>query len=183
MLTKKEGSMKKNYLSILIAMLVLAGIPGMAQSALVTKTFIGTVINGPLSGDIGTGSFTYNDDLLIFGDEVIEAADGLKVTFSFGGQPFDQTNDIDFDEFPIVAFENFIPVELGYNLVDGVNGVDFNNPLIAELVIFELSTPGGNFDFKTDIFVAYVPIPGALWLLGSGIAGLAVIRRRRRNKL
>jgi hypothetical protein len=174
--------MKRNYFVILIVALTTSGIPGAAQSDLVTNTFIGTVVNGPLAGNIGTGQFRYDDDLLILGDQVIQAADGLQVSLSFGGQTFSQANDAEFDEFPLLAFEDFIPIQLIYNLVDGINGVNFDDPTIAELFILELYMPGGTFDFETDIFLAYVPIPGALWLLGSGIAGLFAIRLRKRMK-
>ena len=159
---------------------MLAGIPGMAQSAPVTNTFIATVAEGPLAGQSGTGSFTYNDDLIINGEEELNPTDGLLVTFSFDGQAFDQTNDVDFDDFPILEFSNFIPIILDYFLVDGENGVNFNNPFLAELEMFDLFPSSGNYDFEMEISATLVPIPGALWLFGSGLSGLVALRMRRR---
>ena len=69
--------MKTTYLSILIAGLILVGIPGMAQSDSVTKTFFGTVLDGPFTGYTGTGSFTYDDNLITNGDKTINPTDGL----------------------------------------------------------------------------------------------------------
>jgi hypothetical protein len=174
--------MKKNYLSTLLAVLILAAIPGMAQSALVTNTFIATVAEGPLAGQFGTGSFTYNNDLLINGEEEIDPTEGLLVSFSFDGQNFDQTNDVDFDESPLLMFSNFIPDILDYILAEDENGVNFNNPLLVEIGLGELSPSSDNYDFETELSTYLVPIPGALWLFGSGIAGLAALRIRRRNK-
>ena len=177
----------KRMLSITIALgtiLILAGIPGVAQSELVTNTFIATVLDGPLAGDFGTGSFTYDDDLVE--DEIIGPTERLTVSFTFDGQVFDHTNDRSFDFFPELVFDGFIPVELDFTLADGVNGVNFNNPLLVVLSMDELSPfngngsfdGSGNFDFETELVATVVPIPAAAWLLGAGLIGLLGLRRR-----
>jgi hypothetical protein len=174
--------MKKNYLAIFIAMLMLAGIPEIVQCALVTKTFMATVLDGPLAGQIGTGSFTFDDDLIIRGDEFIDPEQGLMVAFSFDNQIFDQTNDSDFDDWPVLRFDDSVPQYLEYWLVDGENGVNFNNPLLVWLYIgdSELLASSGNYDFETEISTQLIPIPGAVWLFTSGIAGLVVLGIRKR---
>jgi hypothetical protein len=184
---KKEEVMKKRYLSVLTAILMLVGIPGMAQSDLVTYTFIGTIVDGPRTGETGTGSFTYDDDLIINGDEIINPKeDGLLVSFTFDGQYFNETNDALYDESPELGFDNSEPTFLDYYIADGVNGVNFNDPNIAGLWFY--TDPGliplssGDFNFKTEISAVPVPIPGALWLLGSGMIGLAGLRRRKSYK-
>jgi hypothetical protein len=159
--------------------LFLAGIPGVAQSDLVTKTFIATILEGPLEGEFGTGSFSYDNDIL--GDDIIGPAEGLTVSFNFEGQVFNETNDQSFDLFPELVFENFVPVELDFFLTDGVNGVNFTNPLLLELEMEDALLPdsgSGNFDFETELSAEVVPIPAAAWLLGAGLIGLLGLKRR-----
>ncbi|MBU1056003.1 MAG: hypothetical protein KKC46_19580 [Proteobacteria bacterium] len=175
--------MKNKYLSILIAVLILVGIPVMAQSASVTKTFWGTVWDGPFTGYIGTGSFSYDDKLINNGDEGINPTGGLSVMFSFYSQFFDETNDIDFNGYPELSFDDFIPISLDYVLVNGINGVNFNVPNLAELSMWELFPSSGGYDFETIIYAASVPIPGTLWLLGSGIAALIGLRTKKIYKV
>jgi hypothetical protein len=174
--------MKKLDLYRIIALaIILAGSPLVAQSTIVTKTFVGTIINGSLAGAQGTGSFSYEDDLVINGDEGLDPASSLTVMFLFDGQDFDETNDIDFDAFPVLEFSDFEVVGLNYILSSGINDVEFANPELVGLSMFSLFPAGGAFDFEIDIDIdaAYVPIPGAFWLLGSGFAGLVAFRKKR----
>jgi hypothetical protein len=160
-------------------LLILAGIPGVAQSELVTSTFIATILEGPLQGEFGTGSFSYDNDIL--GDDIIGPAEGLTVSFTFDGQVFNETNDQSFDLFPELVFENFVPVELDFFLTDGVNGVNFTNPLLLELEMEDDLLPysgSGDFDFETQLSAEVVPIPAAVWLLGGGLIGLLGLKRR-----
>jgi hypothetical protein len=162
---------------------MLLGIPGMAQSAPVTKTFFGTVLDGPFTGYTGTGSFIYDNNLIINGDETINPTDGLTVSFTFDGQDFDETNDRDYDDYPVLWFDNFEPIFLDYWIENGKNGVNFNDPDIAALYTYDDLIPSsGDFDFETEIVAEPVPIPGALWLLGSGMIGLVGLRRRKSYK-
>jgi hypothetical protein len=178
---KKDEVMKKKYLSVLIAVLMLVGIPGMAQPALVTYTFIGTIAYGIRIGDTGTGSFTYDDTLV--DHETINPTDGLEVSFTFDDQDFDETNDEMYDQFPELGFLDSEPTSLDYYIAKGVNGVDFKDTNIASLWVHgELISSSGDYDFEIEIDANPVPIPGALWLLGSGIIGLAGLQRRKSYK-
>ena len=162
----------------LSVMLMLAGIPGIAQSAIVTNTFIGTVEKGPLKGQTGIGSFSYDEDELILADDILDPQNGLKVNFTFDGLTYIETNDPKFDEFPTLEFDFFEPIALDYDLRNGINGVFFNNPLIVNLSIYDLFPSSGNYDYVTEIEATVVPIPGAVWLLGAGLLGLVGIRRK-----
>lgn len=54
----------------------------------------------------------------------------------------------------------------------------FDGSVAAELVDFATGcTPGGTCSFTRNV-IAAVPVPGALWLLGSAVAALGLIRRR-----
>lgn len=170
--------MKKSYLYLFIAMLILAGMAGMAQASLVSYTFIGYIDDGYRQGDYGTGSFSYDPTLLSGGVESLDPADEITVTFSFDGQLFSQTDDSEFDEFPIIEFDDFEPVYLDFLLVNGINGVGFNDNNLLDISTSDLIASNAGYDFKTVLTATPVPIPGAVWLLGSGIIGIAGLRRR-----
>ncbi|TCV84083.1 hypothetical protein [Sulfurirhabdus autotrophica] len=165
--------------SLVIAVL-LAGMPLATQASLVTKTFISTITVGSLAGSYGTGSFTYDDALVITGYETISALDGLKVNFTFDGQVFNETNDRDYitDPYPALTFVNFQAIDLNYLLANGVNGVSFANSTIQELYISGLNASTNGYDFANTMEVTSVPIPGAIWMLFSGLTGLLVLGNR-----
>lgn len=175
---------KFNIYQLVILISILTGAPLVAKSTIVTKTFIGTIINGSLTGVQGTGSFSYEEDFITIGDELLTSNSSLTVMFSFDGQDFDESNDIDFDTFPILTFINFEPDSLDYALFSENNDVDFVNPELIGLSMFNLFPSAGSFDFETDINAVYVvPIPGAFWLLGSGFAGLVAFRKKKATSL
>ncbi len=162
--------------SIVITAL-LAGMPLVTQAALVTKTFIASINDGALKGNYGTGSFTYDDALVITGNETLNALDGLKVNFSFDGQVFNETNDSGFGSiytFPELSFANFQANDLNYQLDNGVNGVLFTNPAIQGMYTKGLTASTSGYDFTSSLTVTSVPIPASIWLLFSGLTGLLV---------
>jgi hypothetical protein len=67
----------------------------------------------------------------------------------------------------------------GFGVNDGIGGDPMTSPAFAN--------HNGNFDILSvhfDSFVStpVVPVPAAVWLFGSGLAGLAAIGRRRKSK-
>lgn len=154
---------------------LLAGMPLATQAALVTKTFIATINDGALKGNYGTGNFTYDNALLITGNETLDALDGIKVNFSFDGQVFNETNDSGFgsiNTFPELSFANFQANDLNYQLDNGVNGVLFTNPAIQGVYTKGLTASPGGYDFTSTLTA--VPIPASIWLLFSGLTSLLV---------
>lgn len=173
--------MKKCLFTIVVT--ICSVIPTVLQANTVTKTFTGSIVNGARMGAIATGSFSYDDALIINGDEILSPGNlvqvGLTVTFAFDGQNFNESHDIDFPNFPVLVFNAFEPVFLDYILEQGTNGVNFTDSNLLGLDLLSL-TPvvgPGTFDFNADIIATYVPIPGALWLLFSGLTGLVYFRR------
>jgi len=187
--------MKIKYLSILIAGLMLIGIPGMAYSTSITNTFIGTVASGPFTGYEGTGSFTYDDALLSSGDESLYPSDELMVSLLFDGQTFNETNDTNYSILPALHFSSFAPYFLDLVLDDGQNGVAFNNPNLMSLSLDNL-TPliNGTFALLDNGFHEFevlisatsyepVPEPATMLLLGTGLVGVAgAARRKKKNQ-
>ena len=169
--------MKKNYLFIFLAAISL-GMPVAAQAGIVTKTFMGTIMDGARMGDEVTGSFSYEENDVIVGDEFLTSMDGLTVSFVFDGQNFNESHDFDFPNFPELGFFGFEPDTLDYLLVNGANGVDFVDPQLETLGMFFLNPGTGSYDFNIDIDATYVPIPAAFWMLCSGVIGLVALRRK-----
>ena len=182
--------MRTTYLAIYLTLALIAGIPGAVQSGMVTFTYQGIVMEGPLTGSTGEGTFTYDDILLEDPNfsGVLTPTDGLMVTLTFDGLDFNETNDADYDEFPELEFEainsesDYEPVYLNYVLVDGENGVDFNYPDLALIETTDLLRGSEAYDYTTEIFALVIPIPGAFWLLGTGIAGLIGFRITKRRR-
>ena len=175
---------------VVLATLGLICLPLLAQADMVTKTFLATLTDGPLAGEIGTGSFSYDDSTIKSEDGLffVTPSEGLTVTFTYDGQTFDESNDLDFDEFPLLEFleesEGFgsfyRPISLDYWLVDGENGVNFNNPIIGDLSFNSFDAfEGSEFDYAISVEVGYVPIPGSILLLLPGLVSLVMIRNRR----
>ena len=177
-------NMRKNLIACLF---LFSATSGIVQAALVNRTFSATVMNGALSGQSGTGNFSYDDALIITGDELLTPADGLTLSFEFDGQTFNENNDSGYDAFPELGFSAGQPASLDYFLVNGINGVAFNYPLLIDLFFFDLAPATGNNDYALSLEATYeipqqtnnVPVPGAGWLLLSGLAALFATSRRR----
>jgi hypothetical protein len=172
--------MKKVFPILFMALLMLFGTGGAASAEIVTYSFIGYIEDGYRMGDFGTGSFSYDNSLIQNGDEFLDPNEGdLVVEFNFDGQVFSNHNDIDFDDFPVLQFNNEEPVYLDYLLVNGENGVSFLDTNLMTLETSDLIPAiEDRYDFETSLIIETVPIPGAVWLLGSGFIGLAALRRK-----
>ena len=173
----------KKYILLVIAV-ITTGIPVVAQATIITQTFFGTIINSARSGEIVTGDFTFDTTRFVERSEglTMGITEGLSFSFSFDGQGFDETN----SSFPpgllFIGFGSNTsevdgdPVELVYVLTQGINGVDFTDSKLIKLDILGFVSPFGplstSFDREVEIEATYVPIPGAFWLLCSGVAGL-----------
>ena len=142
-----------------------------ASAAVITHTFSAEVTGeGPLQGEVGSGSFTYDDEWLVEeGEDTLESADGWTLEFTFLGQLYDQTDDVDYSggEFPTLKFDgDGEPTEMDYE-VDNL-GLAF---FIGELIPLSDS----NLDYTSEIVIdrydpVVVPEPGSLTLFGLGLS-------------
>ena len=153
----------------------------LAVFATVTENFTAVVFgDDPFTGSNYFGNFSYDETALTgVGLEELDPVFGaVTVDFTFEGQAFDETNDIDFDAFPTLEFFDGLVQFIDYLLVEGINGVDFNDPTVVSVGVVGDLISDGDGGFTVDAFVEVVPVPGAVWLFASGLLGLVGMARR-----
>ncbi len=148
---------------------------GAISTQAVDYSFEGTVVNGPLAGTVGTGSFSFDETLLDgAGDGLFDPTTGLTLTFTIFGQNFTEFDDVDFDDFPELLVLGGVPFGLDFLVVDHLP-TDINEPTVLAFATGELF-PGTTTRFVTDVEVEYYPVPDAggslaLLLLSAGALG------------
>lgn len=136
---------------------VLTFLPEMsaAQAAIITESFTAEVVEGPFAGEVATGSFSYDDALIINGDEILDPTTSLTVNMTFLGQTYTEADDFDYPLFPGLAFSENIPIFLDYYIVDG-SPTNIREPSIQELLIGNVNLIPDNGDFITVLEVTTV---------------------------
>ena len=163
-----------------ILLLAFMLLPASSALALITEPLSGEVFIGPATGEMALGSFTYDETLITgVGDEEIDAIDGLLVELTFVGKTFFETDDIDFDSFPILGFEDGLPVFLDF-VVDDTDGVgtEIDDPRMDGFFMIEI-IPDPVGGFFGEIFTFIIPEPSALALMGLGLCMWGARTRRR----
>lgn len=186
------------------AMTVLLAGPAQAVTPTTIDLF-GEVFEGPFAGTTGSGFVTFDADFLD-GETTLSPLDGLiELSFTLFGQTFTAGDDIDFDDFPTISFdENGVMIDINYVVSEvpfeddlgqiltdidepGVLGFSFFGGLIDddfpdenELPQLLAVTQNPLFSGVISIDTA-VPLPATLPLLaGALLVGGAVARRRKR---
>lgn len=155
-----------------------------ADAVVVNETFTARVGGGAFDGTIGTGTFSYDDDLIpSFGLFEIGPNEGLRLTFTLFGQTFEETNDYEYDEYPKLYFEDRRPTILDF-LVDERPGPGLNATPIAEPGVTGFyfvgpfsGTPGAGLE----IGLAVVPEPPGGVFAGVTALGLGLFAWWRRR--
>jgi hypothetical protein len=187
--------MKKHITAFLIA-LFLIFVGSAAHAALVTENFTGTIASaddgnpfGVTTTDTFTWSATYDLDYLSeYGQINIGENSDMQFSVTVGSQTFSEEEDIMYTwgGGPLLLFDTDSDNIIGISFIV-IEDYAFRS--IGEAFYIYAGSAGnqelglgigddanllvtGTFDFTP------VPVPAAIWLLGSGLAGLAGLRRR-----
>ena len=180
----------------------LLGVLTLPAQAMTTFTFQAIVNDGSaFDGTVGVGSVSYDVTLLNSGgtgsfsfDDPISAFD---ISLTIFGQTFGRGDDIDRDEFgaPEVYIANGVPSYLSFvvsevdvpdPIIDGgsfgINYTAINEPQILTIAIYNggelVANPAeSDWDFSVGVELVTVPVPAAVWLFATGLAGLFSARR------
>jgi hypothetical protein len=180
--------MKKLVITIFALGLILMA--GAAHAAMVTETFTGTIdlaVDGNVFGvaedDVFTWSASYDLDYKnTLGNIVVENDMALSVTI--GSRTFVETEDVFYGMGmcggPILGFDADDNVALISFLIDDLTNNYRFSAYLDGFTIHSIGTDGLNDELLVSgtFDMSPVPVPGAAWLLGSGLLGIVGLRRR-----
>lgn len=189
--------MKKHIVAILMTLLVIP-LSNVAYAGLITENFSGTITYGDGSNPFGvavddlfswktTYDLAYQNSL---GNIVIGDDSNMKLSVTIGSRTFVETEDVFYGPgtfgAPILTFDDQDQIDgVSFLVDDYTNGYRFRS--LGDGSGFDIYSIGAD-GFSDDIHLvsgtfsfdaAPVPIPGALWLMGSGMVGLLGCRSRK----
>jgi len=172
-----------------VATVLLLACASGAQAALVNFTLSGTVDPGTFGSPYGlqdgstiTASGVFDDAAISSSSHTVyfDQASGNTMSISAGTLLLNQTQ----DDFYAAGGPR-----LEFDSVGNLTGLSFSSlPFSSGALSFYIEDP--DFNAATGVWNANtlsmtpatpVPVPAAVWLLGSGVMGLAGVARRRRN--
>lgn len=162
-----------------------------AQAATITYDFTVNVTSGSLTGTQPSGFFSYDDSTLTgVGLETVGVNEGLAISFNFLGETYDETDDIEAPDYPILQFQDSSLLGLNFNVFYAPSFQSFAIADEVDVAIGAIGTNGGSiFAYDTDPSVGFeglgtvtysarpIPEPGSV--AGLGILGLGFLLKKR----
>jgi hypothetical protein len=172
----------KNLAIAALAAISVAGVGAKpAKAALLTYNFTVNATSGSNPGEY-FGSFQYDGSALTsVGLETLGVENGLAVTFNYLGTNYTEADDIDFDSFPIVSFNNGQVLGLSYFVADQfVIASDINTPDVGGDRFYVVEQSVNTTEVGT---VSYAKVPEPLAISGTAIASVMGLWIQRKKKV
>jgi hypothetical protein len=150
------------------------------QAAIINYNFTVDVTSGDNPGQY-FGSFRYDDSTLTNIDsETIGVENGLALKFNYLGTTYTEKDDIDYDSFPIVSFNNGTLLGLSYFVADKFAiAADANNLDLGGDKFFTVRNSVNTTQVGT---VKYTQVPEPVTIGGTAIATLMGLWLKQKKK-
>ncbi len=152
------------------------------QAAVIDYDFIVNAISGDNPGQY-YGSLSYDDSTLVgTGEETLGINNGLTVGFNYLGNNYTETDDLDYDLFPVISFQNGNLSGLSYLVEDQFFiGNNPENPDTGGAKFYSIAS--ADLTSATQVgTVTYSKVPEPMTISGTVIAGTVGMWLKRKKK-